>query len=212
MQDFPLAANSKSAWRSRQAASVRAILTFKANRIASAMIEFAFIAPVVIFVALFLMSIGYIMVMQQTLDFATQKAARMIATGQVQAASVTQASFITSDICSNLPSMFTCANVLVNIQPVPINDGNYPNEYQGFLNSNGTGLAVPTTLANSALSYCPGNAGGYVYLQVLYPVTVPGYLFSNILNNATYNSAGVRLISATATFLNEPFVAPVGPC
>ncbi len=159
------------------------------------------------------MSVGYIMLMKQSLIYATQKAARQIATGQVQTAGLTQAQFVAQDICPLLPSpMFTCSNVIVNVQPVPTTDGNYPNEYSSFLNSTSTGLAIPATLSNSATSFCPGAAGGYVYVQVLYPVSIPGSLFSSILTTATYNGASVYLISATATFLNEPFVAAMGAC
>jgi Flp pilus assembly protein TadG len=177
----------------------------------SAAVEFGIIGPAFIMVILFLMIVGYVMVMKQSLNYATQKAARLIATGQVQAAQLTQAQFIQQDICPLLPSLFTCANVIVNIQPVTTGDTSYPNEYYKFLNASSTGLSMPP-LSNNSTSYCPGNAGGYVYMQVVYPISLPGGLFSNILTTTTYNGANVYVISATATFLNEPFTAPVGGC
>ena len=69
-------------------------------------------------------------------------------------------------------------------------------------------------LTNTGAAYCPGQGGkspSYVYLQVLYPVS--GF-FSLFATSATtvYNGQKVFLVMATATFLNEPFVAPASAC
>lgn len=62
-------------------------------------VEFALVAPLLLATILFIMSIGYMLFMSESLDYATQKAARLIKTGQVQAAGLTQAQFVAQDIC-----------------------------------------------------------------------------------------------------------------
>jgi Flp pilus assembly protein TadG len=177
----------------------------------AAAVEFALIAPMLLMTILFLMMLGYIMVLSQSLSYATQKSARQIATGQVQAAQLTQTQFITNVVCPYLPSMFNCNNVIVNIQPVSTADAAYPNEYYNFVNASLTALILPP-LSNSQTSYCPGNAGGYVYVQILYPIPVFISVFANAMGVSLYQGHQVFLSSGTATFLNEPFIAPVSSC
>jgi Flp pilus assembly protein TadG len=184
---------------------------FLRNVKGTAAVEFAFIAPMLLFTILFLMMLGYIMVLSQSLSYATQKAARQIATGQVQAAQLTQAQFISNVVCGYLISTFNCNDVIVNIQPVSTTDVNYPNEYYNFVNASLTALILPP-LSNSQTSYCPGDAGGYVYLQILYPIPVFVSVFVNAMGVSLYQGKQVFLSAGTATFLNEPFVAPVSSC
>lgn len=174
-------------------------------------VEFALVSPLLFLTIFFIMSVGYMMFMGQALDYATQKSSRQLMTGQVQAQSLTQTQFRTQIVCPLLPSMFNCDNVIVNVQAVPTADGNYPNEYNAFLNSSQTGLAIPQ-LANTQTNYCPGQQQGYVYLQVLYPVNIFLSFLSSSSIATTYLGKKVYLIMSTATFLNEPFVAPASSC
>jgi hypothetical protein len=139
------------------------------------------------------------------------EASRQIATGQVQAAQLTQAQFISNVVCPALPGMFNCANIIVNVQPVSTTDASFPNEYYGFLNGAQTGLTVPT-LSNTQTTFCPGNAEGYVYVQIIYPIPTFLSTIMNMASTNTFAGANVSILMATATFLNEPFVAPVSPC
>ena len=136
-------------------------------------IEFAFVAPPLLLTILFLLSIGYVLILNQALDYATQKAARLVRTGYVQGATtniaLTQTQFRTQVVCPLLPSMFNCNNVIVNLQAVPYTYVTTVNQYYTYVNSNSSGLIMPA-LDNTQTSYCPGNPKGYVYLQILYPV------------------------------------------
>lgn len=187
-----------------------ALLAFREAEGGATAVEFAFVAPAVLLTLLFLLSVGYMLFMAQTLDFATQKSARQLRTGAVQAASLTQTQFRTKTICPLLPTMFNCDNVIVNLQAVPYGT-NHPYEYYAFVNSDQSGLIVPT-LSNASTSYCPGQAGGYVYLQVLYPVNFFLSLLSSSAIATTYGGKKVYLIMSTATVLNEPFTAPASSC
>ena len=174
-------------------------------------VEFAFVAPLLFLVLIFPIAMGYTSVLSHALNYGTVQVARQIATGQVQAAQLSQAQFITNVVCPALPAMFTCNNVIVNLQPVPATDPAFPNEYYGFLNAPATGLNVPP-LSNTQTTFCPGNAESYVYLQIIYPI--PHFLSAimNMVSTNTFAGANVSILMSTATFLNEPFVAPVSPC
>jgi Flp pilus assembly protein TadG len=171
-------------------------------------VEFALVFPILIATILFLMSIGYVLFMGQALDYATQKAARQIKTGQVQTAGLTQTQFQTNVVCPLLPSLFSCSNVIVNLQTIGTinsvpNDSNYPNEYLQFVNSSSTGLNLPPLSTQTA--YNPGQGQCYVYLQIVYPVPLWLAALSSSTAATTLNGQKVYLIMATATFLNEPF-------
>ena len=173
-------------------------------------VEFALLSPFVILTIFFMISIGYMLLMNQCLDFATQKAARQLRTGAIQTAGLTQSNFQKTVVCPLLPPLFNCADVIVNIQAVPI-DATYPNEYYVFVNAARTGLIIPP-LSNNQTSYCPGQAQKYVYIQILYPVSFFISLLSSSSIATMYNGQPKYLIMATATMLNEPFNAPVSPC
>src|SRR5574337_402465 len=82
-----------------------------------ATMEFAFIAlPFFsIFIAIF--QIGIIFLAANELETAVEKAARQLLTGAAQQASMTQSQFITS-VCANLPVLFTCSGIMVDLQTV----------------------------------------------------------------------------------------------
>ncbi len=189
----------------------RRFLRFFKSRRAAVALEFAFIAPFLFVLIFFIIWTGYAFVMGQALSSATQKASRQIATGSVQAAQMTKDQFRTNVVCAQLPVMFTCSNVIVNVQTVPTNDSSYPNEYYSFVNSTQTGLVTPA-LDNSTTSFCPGNAQSYVYVQILYPVSIFLPFVTRLAGLTTFQGQSTLLISSTATFLNEPFSAPVAGC
>ena len=85
------------------------------------------------------------------------------------------------------------------------------NQYYTYVNSNQSGLILPA-LDNTQTSYCPGNPKGYVYLQILYPVSLFLSLLSSSSVATTYQGQQVYVIMSTATFLDEPFVAPTAGC
>jgi Flp pilus assembly protein TadG len=175
-------------------------------------VEFALVAPMLFLTLIFIMSIGYMIFMNQALDYATQKAARQIRTGQVQTDAITtQTAFATQIVCPLLPSIFTCSNVIVSSQTLGTissitGDGVYPYEYNQFVNAAKTGLIVPT-LSNTATTFCTGSGSTFVYLQILYPVPFFLSFLSSSTIATTYNGQQVYLIMSTATFLNEPFSA-----
>ena len=101
-------------------------------------------------------------------------------TGQVQNGNVTQNQFAT-DVCPMVQALFTCANVMINVQ-----------NYSGF-SSASTGEPTLTYNPNGTVSntwtYSPGNPGQVMVVQLIYQwpiVSGPfGYVLSNLGNNKT---------------------------
>jgi len=165
---------------------------------ASAMIEFAMIAPVFFLMLTGIIENGLIYMAGSTLQYATDNAARYVRTGQAQAAGMTQAQFKTR-ICNDISALLSCSNLQVDLQA-----------YSGYSSA---GFATPTdssgNLKSSLNNYQPGVACNVVLLRTFYTwnVITPG--LSAFLTNMT---SGKRLISGTAAFRNEPFTSNVSGC
>jgi len=164
---------------------------FRRNRVGSAAVEFALVAP--IFFALLFAIIESAMVSSasQLPETVTQDSARLIMTGQAQLSAMTQAQF-KSNLCSRITMMFDCVGgISVDVQA-----------YSSFANLN---IADPINAGKNFVppnNFNAGNAGDIVVVRVFYQwplfVTGMGYDLSNL-------SGGKRLLTATAAFQNEPF-------
>jgi Flp pilus assembly protein TadG len=162
-------------------------------------LEFGIIAPVFFILLMGIIENGVIYFAGSTLQYATDDVARQIRTGQVQAASMTQAQFRTA-ICNDITPLLACnSNLQIDVET-----------YAGY----GSATFVSPTNAsgnlNSALdNYQPGVACNVVLVRTFYTwqVLTPG--LSVFLTNIT---GGYHLISATAAFRNEPFNTAVAGC
>lgn len=165
-------------------------------------IEFALVAPLLLLSILFIMVVAAVLYINQTLDYATSQAARQILTGTAQSGSMDQATF-KANLCSNLPAVMPCANVIVNLYVVPQNTN--PSGYYTFVKSDQSGLLIPPLTSGSG-QYTLGGRGAYQYLQVIYPTTFLPRAFATMLSGGvTYNGAPAYLTIATAAFRNEQF-------
>jgi len=118
---------------------------------------------------------------QQALQTAVVAAGRLILTGQVQNAGLTQSQFQTNDVCPLLPALFTCSNLYVSVQ--------------SFTNFAGATTTIPSLniSANGTLGstgvYNLGGPGEVMVLQLVYPwkiITGPlGALLPNFSNGYT---------------------------
>ena len=163
----------------------------------SAAVEFALVAPIFFALLFAIIEVALMFFASQVLETVTQASARYILTGQAQSGGLTQAQFKTY-VCSQIPALFTCANVQVNVQSYP--------SFGAINNStvyDGSGNYIGGT------NYCPGNAGDIVFVSLSYqwPLFVTGLGFN--MSNAGTTS---KWLSATAAFQNEPFSAPASAC
>ena len=177
----------------------RATLFWRCNR-GVASLEFALVALPLLFSLFAIIEISLYLKCRNDLDLATQVAARKIMVGSVQTQyqSLTADQFKAAYICPNLPSIFTCDQVVVNATM--------------FDESTATGAGFYTFVSGSPLAvrvvtteqtFCLGNGGNYVYLQVAYPVAklTTGINIMALLSGA--QSSGYLVSSAA--FVNEPF-------
>jgi Flp pilus assembly protein TadG len=171
----------------------RKTASFATDVRAAAAVEFALVAAPLIALILASLQIAIIFFFDQTLQTASQSAARQLMTGVAQNASYTPAQFKAA-VCANAPSPFQCGNVMVDVQ-----SGN------SFSNID----TAPITLTydshgvvSNTWSYSPGNPGDIVIVRVMYnwPV-IGGPLALNLANQPNGN----RLLMATVVFKNEPY-------
>jgi Flp pilus assembly protein TadG len=165
---------------------------FRRNRGGSAAVEFALVAPVFFALLFAIIETALVFFASQVLETVTQNSARMIMTGQAQAAAYTPAQFATY-VCNQVPALFNCANISIDVQSYPAFSGITINSQidgtKNFINN---------------MQYCPGNPGDIVVVRLFYqwPLFVTGLGY-----NITNLSGSKRLLSATAAFRNEPFAA-----
>jgi Flp pilus assembly protein TadG len=170
---------------------MRLLRRFRRNRKAAAAVEFALVAPVFLALLFAILETALMFFASQVLESVTQQSARMILTGQAQNSGWIQSNFQTY-VCNQIPALFSCANMSVNVQ-------NY-SSFETITFS--TPLDNSGNLDTSKMQYSPGGPGCKVVVTVRYPwqlyVTRLGFNLSNYPNNQ-------RLLAASAVFKNEPF-------
>ena len=160
-------------------------------------------AGLLISTIVFVMMIGLLLYLGQALDRATDVAARQIMIGAAQKAGLSQAAFRTGTVCAALPATFNCSDVIVNVQKVEKKAS--PNGYYTFVNANQTQITIPT-LSNTGAKFDLGSQSDYIYLQVIYPITVlPSFMMRLLGGGATYNGSPAYLAVSTAAFRNEQY-------
>ena len=184
-------------------AAVRnALRRFRRNRQGSAAVEFALVAPVFFALLFAIIETAIMFFASQVLETITQESARVVLTGQAQSGGVpvcqvagqgapcTQTSFL-SYVCSQIPALFTCANLYVDVE-----------SYSAFTN-----VVINSQIDSSNnfvnnMQYNPGGPGDIVVVRVFYQwplfVTGLGYNISNLAGSK-------RLLVATSAFRNEPY-------
>jgi Flp pilus assembly protein TadG len=178
----------------------KALRRFRRNRTGSAAVEFALVAPVFFALLFAIIETGIIFLANQVLETVAQDSARLIMTGQAQAAAYSQSSFLTQVACpaNSLASVLfgvSCPNLYIDVESY----------------SSGSFTSVPSPLPSQIdagknfinnMVYLPGGPGDIVVVRMFYAwqqvVTGLGYNITNLAGNK-------RLLYATAAFRNEPF-------
>lgn len=184
------------------AAILKRVRRLGSDRRGAAAVEFAIVSGALITSIVFIMMVGVLLYIGQALDQATNIAGRQIMTGSVQKQALSQSSFQNTVLCPALPSLFKCSNVIISVQT--FQEGQQPNGYYQFVNSNQTSLIMPT-LSISANPFNPGTQGSYVYMQVVYPITFLPSFMAPLFATSTYNGSSAYLSTSTTTFRNEQF-------
>ncbi|QIG95397.1 MULTISPECIES: TadE/TadG family type IV pilus assembly protein [unclassified Bradyrhizobium] len=163
---------------------------FRRNRRGVTAVEFAMVAPLFFGLLFAIIEVAMIFLASQVLETVTQDSARFVMTGQAQGLSYTQAQF-KNYVCSRVSALFDCTNgIFVDVR-----------SYSSFSSVN---ITPPIDSSNAfipATKWCPGKDGDVVVVRLYYQwplfVTKLGFHVANLSN-------GTRLLTATATFKNEP--------
>ncbi|MCK1735331.1 pilus assembly protein [Bradyrhizobium sp. 138] len=155
-------------------------------------VEFALVAAPFLALVIALIQTFLVFFAQQMLESVVRQSARLVMTGQVQSANMTQAVF-KQKVCDQIVILFTCSGLMVDMQVAT--SWTSTNTAMPTLTYDGSGKV------SNAWQYNPGVAGDIVVLRVLYewPVVLGplGFNLSNLSN-------GNRLIMSSAAFQNEP--------
>ena len=169
------------------------------GRAGSAAIEFAMVAPVFFIFLLGTFEIGVMFLGQFALQNATDDAARLIRTGQVDLNHMTAAQFRTS-ICNEIAPILQCnASLQIDVESFAnFSSANFGNPLQ----SNGT-------LNPNLDNFSPGSVCSIVLVRAFYVWNVDTPLLTPFMINMANNS---HLLTATAAFRNEPYNTNVSGC
>jgi Flp pilus assembly protein TadG len=166
---------------------------FRRNRRGSAAVEFALVAPVFFALLFAIIETAIVFFASQVLETITQNSARQVMTGQAQGANYAKwNNFRDGVVCAQIPALFTCANVFVDVESDPSSFANVTLKNHIDVNGN---------FDPSTLGYNPGGACSIVVVQLFYQwplyVTGLGYNITNLGNK--------RNLVATAAFRSEPY-------
>lgn len=174
----------------------RFLRIFARNERAATAVEFALVALPLFAIIFAALQAAIVLLAQQELDYATDEAGRLIMTGQVSSQQgttgyLTQAQFA-QKVCSYLPALFNCSNLMINMQTA--------SSFSGV----NTSAPSYTTLQKNQWSYSTGQHGltpDTVILQVMYEWPIFGSIMSFDLADL---ANGTRLLIGTSVFKNEP--------
>src|SRR3954452_24781867 len=96
-------------------ACVRELSRFRGARGGATAVEFALIGPIFFALLIAILQVGIVFFAEQALQSAAVAASRVVLTGQAQSSSTTKTQFMDA-ICPKIQALFTCANLMVDVQ------------------------------------------------------------------------------------------------
>ena len=160
-------------------------------------VEFALVSPIFIAVVLATLQAGTIFLVKAFFESSAEAAARVVLTNQT--GSLTAAQFHT-ELCNQLTALFTCGEVVIELEPLPAGTTNLMTLLPTF-DSHGNVVGTPTVDVGSNAAV-PGTD---MLLVVMYPWPVHGGPLG--LNFANMGN-GKMLMTSTQVFRIEPTAPP----
>ena len=170
----------------------RRILRFRRAQSGATAIEFAIIAPLFIGLLISVLETGIYFFAQNVLQNAAVQSGRVFMTGQGQTNGTTQVQFVTNTVCPLIQALFTCNNLMVDVET-----------YTTF---GGANVAKPTLTYNAqgavtnSWVFSPGTTGITV-VRLIYQWPVITGPFSLIGSQAN----GTAEIMGVSAFKVEPY-------
>jgi Flp pilus assembly protein TadG len=156
-------------------------------------IEFALVFPIFIAVVLATLQAASIFLVKAFFESAAEEAARVVLTNQTETLTVAQ---FQTEVCNQLTALFSCAQVTVELEPLPTGTTNLSSMLPQF-NSSGTVVSTPPVDVGASA----GASGTDMLLVVMYPWPVYGGPLG--LNFANMGN-GKMLMTSTQVFRIEP--------
>jgi len=157
----------------------------------AAAVEFGMVAAPFLALMFAIMETALVFFASQTMETAVADSARLIMTGQAQAASFGGADKFKEAVCAKIGGLFNCqAGLYVDVKTYP--------KFADVNNS------PPTIKPDGTIdtSYNTGGPGDIVVVRLMYQWPVYASLLGLNLSNIGSNK---RLLMATAAFRNEPY-------
>ena len=191
--DTTARSRTTSALRKNLGAGVRGLGAFIPDAAATAAIEFAIVAPLLIAIVLATLQTASIFLVEAFFETSAEQAARVVLTNQTSNITVSQ---FETEICTQLTALFNCANLIVELEPLPAGTTNLTSLLPQF-NVNGQLESTPPVDVGASAA----QSGTDMLLVVMYPWPVyGGPLGLNLANFAN----STRLFASTQVFRIEP--------
>jgi Flp pilus assembly protein TadG len=156
-------------------------------------IEFALVFPIFVGIVLATLQAASIFLVKAFFESAAEQAARVVLTNQTEALTVAQ---FQTEVCNQLTALFNCAQVTVELEPLPTGTTNLTSMLPTF-DTKGNLVGTPTLDVGASA----GASGTDMLLVVMYPWPVYGGPLG--LNFANLGS-GKMLMTSTQVFRIEP--------
>lgn len=164
---------------------------FRQDQSGASALEFALVAAPLLLLLLAVLQVGFVFFANFALEGATERAARLVRTGQAQSFNESQ---FKTEVCKNLSAPLSCNGLKLDVR-----------KYSSFAAA-GSGLTQPLDSKGNikgGFSYDPGSRSDVMVVRAFYPLDIGAMLPTEIsLSNMAGNS---RVLVATAAFRNEPF-------
>lgn len=164
---------------------------FKRSDGGATAVEFALIAPMLIFIFMAIIDVSMMFFAAVNLDGAAIDAARRIRTGQAQQSGNAVADF-SGSLCTRLDSMFTCAALFYDARVVT--------SYSGIT----LGIEYdPITGEPIVYGFSSGGSGDIVVVRTMYNWS----FFTPMIGTFFETTPGTnkRMLASTVVFQNEPY-------
>jgi len=153
-------------------------------------VEFALIAPVLIFLFMAILEVSVMFFATTNIDGAAIEAARLIRTGQNQSSADPASNFSTS-LCGNLSSIISCGSLFHDVRTVST-----------FASINLDTEIDPVTGEPVTYGFSSGGSGDIVVVRVMYYWDFVTPFIGTYLSDA---GSDRRLLTSTVVFRNEPY-------
>ena len=167
---------------------------FRRNRDGATAVEFAIVATPFLALMFGILDLGLVFLVSTTLENAVEEASRKIRTGELQTAGGTATTFKTA-VCDEMSWLGSGCASAVHV------------DVRTFTTFAGVTTTDPTTngaFDDTKTQFSTGSSESIVVVRVYYEWGLVAPLMNPGLKNLSNNK---RLISATATFRNEPYAS-----